>query len=89
MTYHHINASTHIHRGNCFFKANISARVAPAFLESNGYITLPETLFFSEFLVMQYPEAFPNRNTFSVLLKSLEISIAVALENYAVLYEPV
>ena len=34
-------------------------------------------------------EAFPNRNTFSVLLKSLEISTAVALENYAVLYGPV
>ena len=29
-------------------------------------------------------DAFPNRNTFSVLLKSLEISTAVALESYAV-----
>ena len=49
----HQNKHTHS-PASLFFKANISARVAPAFFKSNGYITLPETLFLSELLVMLY-----------------------------------
>ena len=80
--------SKHTHSpASLFFKGNISAWVAPAFFKSNGYITLPETLFLSELLVMLHPwKLFQTGTPFLVLLKSLEISIAVALENYAVLY---
>ena len=80
--------SKHTHSpASLFFKTNISARVAPAFFKSNGYITLPETQFLSEFLVMLYPWKLFQTGIL-VLLKSLEIFIAEALENYAVLYEP-
>ena len=50
MTYDHLSShqSKHTHSpASLFFKANILARVAPAVFKSNGYITLPETLFLS------------------------------------------
>ena len=58
VTYDHLSShqSKHTHSpASLFFKGNISARVAPAVFKSNGYITLPETLFLSELLVMLYP----------------------------------
>ena len=91
VTYHHIKASTHIHQHHCFLKPTFRRGLPQHFSSQMGTshclsrYSCPSC--WSDDAVTM--EAFPNRNTFSLLLKSLEISIAVVLENYAVLYGPV
>ena len=91
MTCHHIKTSTHVHQHHCFLKPTFRRGFSQHFSSRmrtshclRRYICILVRVAGNAVSM----EAFPNRNPFSVLLKSLEISIAVALENYAVSYGP-